>query len=48
MSVIVSNANIGARRLYERFGYREMARRTMVKEQWVNEGHEWVLMTKVL
>jgi ribosomal protein S18 acetylase RimI-like enzyme len=48
MSVIVSDANIGARRLYERLGYRETARRTMVKEQWVNEGREWVLITKVL
>jgi len=48
MSVIVSDANIGARRLYERVEYRETARRTMVKEQWVNEGHEWILLTKAL
>src|SRR6516164_4002894 len=48
MSVTVSDANIGARRLYELLGYRETARRPMVKEQWVNEGHEWVLITKVL
>jgi len=48
MSVTVSDANIGGRRLYELLGYRETARRTMVKERWVNEGHEWVLITKVL
>ena len=47
MSIIVSNANIGARRLYERLGYREVARRTMVKEQWVSDGHEWVLLIKL-
>jgi hypothetical protein len=45
MSVIVSDANTGARRLYEGFGYREFARRTMIKEDWVNEGQEWVLLT---
>jgi ribosomal protein S18 acetylase RimI-like enzyme len=47
MSIIVSDANIGARRLYERLGYREVARRTMVKEQWVSDGHEWVLLIKL-
>ena len=46
MSVIVSNANHGARRLYERLGYAETATRPMVKEDWINEGTEWVLLTK--
>jgi ribosomal protein S18 acetylase RimI-like enzyme len=46
MSVIVSDANHGARRLYERTGYSEIARRPMVKEGWENEGTEWVLLTK--
>lgn len=46
MSVIVSDANHGARRLYERTGYSEVARRPMVKEGWENEGTEWVLLTK--
>ena len=46
MSVIVSDANRGARRLYESLGYREVARRTMVKEDWSNDGKEWVLLTK--
>ena len=36
MSVIVSDANVGARRLYERFGYQEAGRRLIVKEQWSN------------
>jgi ribosomal protein S18 acetylase RimI-like enzyme len=48
MSVIVSDANTGARQLYERLGYRETGRRTMIKEGWINEGHEWVLLTKAL
>jgi ribosomal protein S18 acetylase RimI-like enzyme len=48
MSVIVSGANAGARRLYERCGYRERARRPAVKEDWVNEVRDWVLLTKEL
>lgn len=48
MSVIVSDANSGARRLYERCCYRETARREMVKESWPNPGREWVLLTKPL
>ncbi len=48
MSVIVSNANPGARSLYERTGYSEAARRPMVKEGWLNDGTEWVLLTKNL
>ena len=46
MSVIVSDANPGARRLYERCGYAEAGTRPMVKEGWVNEGRNWVLLTK--
>ena len=45
-SLIVSDANRGARRLYERLGYEEVARRPMVKEQWQNAGDNWVLMIK--
>lgn len=48
MSVIVSDTNAGARRLYERHGYRLAATRTKVKEGWQNEGREWVLLTKEL
>jgi ribosomal protein S18 acetylase RimI-like enzyme len=45
-SIIVSDANTGARRLYERTGYREIARRPKVKEDWRNPGAEWVLLVK--
>jgi ribosomal protein S18 acetylase RimI-like enzyme len=48
MSVIVSDGNEGARRLYERSGYRFAATRPMVKEGWVNDGQNWVLLTKSL
>ena len=48
MSIIVSDANRGARRLYERCGYREAATRPMVKENWRSEGRNWVLLTKGL
>jgi len=48
MSVIVSDANSGARRLYERCGYREVATRGMVKNGWENKGQNWVLLTRSL
>jgi ribosomal protein S18 acetylase RimI-like enzyme len=47
-SVIISDTNLGARRLYERLGYNEKARRLMVKDNWQNEGLSWVLLTKNL
>ena len=46
LSIIVSDSNTGARRLYERTGYREVARRRKVKEDWHNPGTEWVLLLK--
>ena len=48
MSIIVADANRGALGLYERSGYREIARRAMVKEAWENPGDAWVLLTKTL
>ena len=48
ISVIVSDGNIGARRLYERCGYSACVTRLMVKEHWKNEGESWVLMKKNL
>jgi ribosomal protein S18 acetylase RimI-like enzyme len=48
LSLIVSDVNRGARRLYERCGYKEVASRAMVKEAWVNEGQNWVLLMKTL
>ena len=46
LSIIVSDANLGARRLYERSGYEEIAMRPMVKEAWENPGRNWVLLVK--
>ena len=46
LSIIVSDTNTGARRLYERCGYAEAARRAKVKEGWRNAGTAWVLLTK--
>jgi ribosomal protein S18 acetylase RimI-like enzyme len=46
LSIIVSDANAGARRLYERCGYAEVAVRPMVKERWGNPGEHWVLLIK--
>lgn len=46
LSIIVSDANIGARRLYERTGYREAATRPMIKNGWHNDGENWVLLVK--
>jgi ribosomal protein S18 acetylase RimI-like enzyme len=48
LSLIVSNTNMEARRLYERSGYREAARRKMVKDGWQHPGTDWVLLTKQL
>lgn len=46
LSMIVSDANSCARRLYERVGYGELATRPMVKESWQNSGKNWVLLGK--
>src|SRR5262249_10911858 len=48
MSIIVADTNTGARRLYERCGYREVARRRMVKEGWQHPGTDFVLLSKRL
>ena len=48
LSVIVSDANNGARRLYLRCGYRDSAARPMIKDGWANEGTDWILLTKTL
>lgn len=48
MSLIVADANHAARRFYEALGYREKARRPMVKEGWRSDSSEWVLMLKPL
>lgn len=48
LSIIVSDANTGARRLYERQGYEQQATLPMVKESWENAGENWVLLEKRL
>ncbi len=48
MSIIASDGNPGARRLYERFGYRHVDSRPMIKEHWENPGRNWVLLTKTI
>ena len=46
LSLITSDINTGARRLYERNGFREAARRRIVKKGWQHPGADWVLMIK--
>ena len=46
MSVIVADNNKAARRLYERMGYRPVADRPMVKENWESPGSAWILLLK--
>ena len=48
LSIIVSDANTGARRLYERTGYKQIATRPAVKEEWANPVRDWVLLVKRL
>ena len=48
MSLIVSDTNPEARRLYERCGYGFVAERPMIKEDWDNPGTAWVLLRKDL
>lgn len=46
MSVIVFDTNAGARRLYERLGYAERARRPIVRNGWQTDGQEYLLLVK--
>ena len=46
LSLIVPDANEGARRLYARTGFREVASRPMVKEDWENPGTDWLLLLR--
>ena len=48
MSVIVASNNTGARRLYERHRYAEVATRPCVKDGWNTETKDWVLLMKPL
>jgi ribosomal protein S18 acetylase RimI-like enzyme len=44
-SLLVADAN-RARRLYERFGFREEARRPVVTGNWQNPGKDWLLLIR--
>lgn len=46
LSLILSNANAGARRLYERCGFVEVGRRAIVTDGWEHSGTEWALLAK--
>ncbi|WP_226628508.1 GNAT family N-acetyltransferase [Alloyangia pacifica] len=48
MSIIVAGDNEGARRLYERQGYAEAARRPCVHGGWESGQEDWVLLVKAL
>lgn len=47
MSIITGDIN-PALRMYERFGFTEIARSAMVKDDWDYDGTEWVLLKKEL
>ena len=44
--IVFANSCDGARRLYERHGYRWKAERKIVKDEWENPGRNWVLLVK--
>ncbi|WP_353474858.1 GNAT family N-acetyltransferase [Salipiger sp. H15] len=48
MSIIVAGGNEDARRLYERQGYAEAARRPCIHGSWESDLEEWVLLVKPL
>ena len=48
MSLIVADTNTGARRLYVRAGYQEIATAPCVREGWQTHTRNWVLLTKDL
>ncbi len=46
ISLITADTHQDARHLYAAKGYRERARRAVVREDWQVEASEWILMTK--
>jgi len=48
VSLIVADGNQGARRLYERSGFRERASRGLIKEGWNSESANWLLLVREL
>lgn len=48
ISLLVFDTHVDARRLYAAKGYREVARRAVVKEDWPVDATEWILMVRSL
>ena len=48
LSVIVASDNAGARRLYDRHGFEEVARKACVKDSWDTATDQWLLLMKPL
>jgi ribosomal protein S18 acetylase RimI-like enzyme len=46
MSVITTDSNAGALRLYRRHGYRDVASRAVVSEDWATAAKNWILLSK--
>jgi ribosomal protein S18 acetylase RimI-like enzyme len=46
ISLIAADTHLDARRLYTAKGYRERARRPLVRDDWAVDANEWILMTK--
>jgi len=46
ISLIAADTHVDALRLYAAKGYREVARRPVVKGDWVVDASEWILFTK--
>jgi ribosomal protein S18 acetylase RimI-like enzyme len=46
ISLIAADSHLDALRLYRAKGYREVARRAVVKGDWQAEATEWILFTK--
>lgn len=46
LSLVVSNANRSALRLYERLGYVQKASRPLVREGWSHDGTAWLLLVR--
>lgn len=48
VSLIAEDTHLDALRLYRAKGFREIARRPVVKEDWPVEASEWILFTKAV
>ena len=48
MSVIVAGNNVGARRLYEKQGYRQVEIRPCIRGDWETGIEEWLLLMKAV